>query len=897
MRCMDTAIALAAVFAVSIHCPALAQPVPTGKLPAGVTPTRYQLDLNVAPDTDRFSGEVRIDVTLDEATQTIWLHGRGLQVADAYALTSNGARVAATYTEVDDTGVVKLETDRTIGPGTATLIIRYSAPFNQSLEGLYRVETGGKAYAYTHFEPLSARRAFPGFDEPRFKTPFEITVTVGGTDIAVSNAPERETVGLGDGRRRVAFHATKPLPTYLVALAVGDFDVVEWTPIPPNAVRSLAIPLRGVAPKGKGRKLAYALEHTAALLTILEDYFASPYPYAKLDLVAPAEFNSGGMENAGAIFYRQEKILLGESPSTYQLRDYAYIHAHELAHSWFGNLVTPTWWDDLWLNEAFATWMANRVVHTWRPDEFDNRGPVRRARWAMWSDRLVSARQIRQPIASDHDIANAFDSITYSKGGGVLSMVERYMGPEKFRAGVQLFMSRYSHGVAIAEDFFAALSETAEDASVNHAFRSFVEQPGTPLVATDWSCDSSGATNVSLRQSRSLPLGSKGDTRRRWSIPICLVYPQGGERRSECLLMKDPEMTVRLPSTVCPDWILPNGGGAAYLNFALPQRGWDALIENIDSLQPGEILSLVGSVGAAYEAGLTDTDRVFDIARAVALSPHWDVASSSMQDLRNIKNFILPIELRAAAVARLQRIYRPALSRFDLSDAGLAADEATSDLALLRGDLIWFMALDAEEPGLRRRLSGLGQAYIGYGSDGALHRDRLHPNLVRVALIVATQEVGVAFADTLIDWLARSDDAVLRAHIVRALGYQVDGEMVGRVWALILDPKTPKRTAAQLLRRLGHRVPNREVLFDWMVTHYDALLQRLPRSHRAWLPWRASAFCDSESRDRVDRFYAERVKAHQGGPRALANVLEAIEICATIAQAQRADAVEALTAR
>jgi alanyl aminopeptidase len=625
-------------------------------------------------------------------------------------------------------------------------------------------------------------------------------------------------------------------------------------------------------------------------------YFASPYPYAKLDLVAVAEFGPGGMENVGAIFYRQEKILIDETPSIYQLRGYAYIHAHELAHSWFGNMVTPAWWDDLWLNEAFATWMANRVVHAWRPQEFDDRGPVRGARWAMWSDRLVSARRIRQPIVSDHDIVNAFDSITYSKGGGVLSMVERYMGAETFRAGVRRFMTRHKHGVATAEDFFDALSESAGDRGVMRAFRSFVEQPGTPMLRVDWSCDNNGAAQVSLKQSRGLPLGSKGDAAKRWSIPICLAFPNGEERQRKCVLMTETAMTVPLATAACPAWFLPNEAGAAYLNFVLPDRGWDALIENLDDLQPSEVLSVIGSMGSAYEAGLSTTERVLEAARAVAQSPHWDVARAPMQGLRDVKNFILPKDRRSAALAEMQRIYIPALARFDLSDAGLATDEDNSDLALLRGDLVWFMALDAEEPELRARLSRLGQAYVGYGSDDVLHRDVLHPNLVRVALITAMEEVGLPFAEALIERLRRTDDAVLRNHIIYALGYQNSPALVERVWALILDPATAKRDASQLLRRQGRRADNAEPLLDWIVEHYDALLERLPRRHRAWVVWRLSALCDEADRDRVEAFFAERVKAHRGAPRALANVVEQIELCAAVVDAQRTDAVETIRA-
>lgn len=897
MRSMVVSALVAAACALSAPTSAAEPAAPTGRLPGGVAPTHYRIDLEVAPAAERFSGRVRIDIRLDDATRLISLHGRDLTPTEVYAETAEGARIPATYAQVDDSGVVKLETETAIGPGAATLVIGYDAPFNQSLEGLYQVRRGGQSYAYTQFEALSARRAFPGFDEPRFKTPFDISVTVGGSDAAVSNAPVRETVRLNDGRRRVAFQTTEPLPTYLLALAVGDFDVVEWAPIPPNAVRPQPIPLRGIAPKGKGGMLSYALEHTAAMLAILEDYFGIPYPYAKLDLVAAAAFNAGGMENAGAIFYRQDLLLIDETPSIYQLRSYAQTHAHELAHMWFGDLVTPAWWDDLWLNEAFATWMSNRVVHAWRPQEFDDRGTVRGANWAMWSDRLVSARQIRQPVASHHDVANAFDSITYSKGGGILSMVERYMGPAAFRAGVRRFMDRHRHGVATAEDFFAALSESAADPSVLNAFRSFVEQPGTPLLAADWSCDADGAAEVTLRQSRSLPLGSTGDPARRWSIPVCLAYPEAGGRGSRCLLMAQAEQSIRLPTKACPAWILPNEDGAAYLNFGLSDTGWQGLIGAMDRLRPSEVLSVVASLGAAYEAGSITTERVLDAARVTARSPHWDVAGAPMQRLRDIKNFVVPPDRQRVMQAEMRRIYGPALARFDLGDAALAVEETTPERALLRGDLIWFMALDADDPDLRARLNRLGQAYVGYGSDGALHRDLLHPDLVRAALTVAMQELGAPFVDAMIARLPRTDDTVLRNHIIAALGYQTDPALVERVQALILDPGFARRDSAELLRRQGHRVANREAVFGWLVARYDAVLEAIPRPHRAWLPWRASAFCDRAGRDRVAAFFAERAARQEGGPRALANVLEAIDICAAVAQAQGDAADAALTAR
>ncbi|MHA1601318.1 MAG: M1 family metallopeptidase, partial [Alphaproteobacteria bacterium] len=379
---------------------------PLGKLSADVTPTHYVLDLKVVPSRERFSGRVVIDVKLATASNRIWLHGKDINVQRVVVAVPDGSEVSARYEQVDDTGVARVLTDRLIGPGPAKLIIDYDAPFNRSLEGLYRVDANDTSYAHTHFEPLSARRMFPGFDEPRFKTPYDITLTVEKTHTAVSNAPEHDAVDLDNGLKRVRFETTKPLPSYLITIAVGEFDVVDWDPIPASRIRDRPIPLRGITVKGKGKQFAYALKHTAAMVAILEDYFGIAYPYQKLDLIAAAEFGPSGMENAGAIVYRESRVLFGDNPSIYQKRNYAYVHAHELAHQWFGDLVTPAWWDDLWLNEAFATWMSSRVVHAWRPNEYNNRSSVRRARWATRKDRLVSARQIHQPIASNHDIAS-----------------------------------------------------------------------------------------------------------------------------------------------------------------------------------------------------------------------------------------------------------------------------------------------------------------------------------------------------------------------------------------------------------------------------------------------------------------------------------------------------------
>ncbi|MEM8649861.1 MAG: M1 family aminopeptidase [Pseudomonadota bacterium] len=859
--------------------------IPTGKLPAGVEPLRYELDLEIIPSMDRFSGKVKIHAKLGKATKRIWLHGLELDVTKASVTMSDKTSLPATYSEVHASGVAKLETETEIRSGEIEIEISYSASFNQSFAGLYQVKRRGAAYAYTQFQATRARLAFPSFDEPRFKTPFDVAITVAGDDTAITNGPELRVEQQAGGKRKLVFDTTKPIPTYLVAFAVGEFDVVNWTPLQPNAVRKTPITLRGITTKGKGEAIRYALSSTQAQLEILENYFGIPYPYAKLDLVVPEIFRASGMENVGAIFYRADRILFDDNPSIYQRRGFAFLHAHELAHNWFGNLVTPAWWDDLWLNESFATWMSNKVVHTWEPENYNNRSPQREGNRAMWSDRLVSARQIRNPIRTNGDIRNAFDSITYSKGSAVLAMLEQYMGEEPFRRGIQRFLQGHQHGVVTADDFFRALA--SENEGVLSAFNSVINQPGIPKVSAKVSCEGE-ATNISLRQSRSLPLGSKGDPDQQWAIPICFAFDDNGKRGKQCELFEGRKKDIKLETNSCSAWVHPNEGGLAYLHFELEEKDWQALIDNFDALDPGEIISLVKSAEAGFEQGSLTADVFLRIAELAAKHPNWDVAGAALQPLRNIKNFFVSEDNEEKAKAVMRAIYRPALDRFELTTEALAREEESSDAAQLRGDIMWFMSLDAEDEELRGLLKELGSAYIGFNTGGEIDRSVIHPNLVRTALVVGAQEHGLPYVESLIKLLRNADDAVLHEHIIAALGYQTSPEIVSRLFDLLLEPETGRRDASQILRRQGRMAKNQQAILDWMKIRYDDLLAKIPSSDRPWLVWRLSGFCNDEAVGEIKAFFGTRSAEHQGGKRALSNVLEAVEICAAVAKNQKA---------
>ncbi|MDH5433128.1 MAG: M1 family peptidase, partial [Gammaproteobacteria bacterium] len=280
-RLFNPLLIFCGLFITSVQSLSAKEVVPAGLLPEDVTPSHYTLEIKLDPAEKNFSGTTTIDINVSKKTKHFYLHGEDLTVKST-VIKSGKAKIAASTSKTDVTGVLKVSAVKTLKPGKYSITFEYDAPFNENLEGLYRIKDGEKFYAFTQFEAIDARHAFPSFDEPRFKTPFDVTLIIPSNLKAIANTPEKKRTDLKDGWTKIDYATSKPLPTYLVAVAAGDFDIVVWDDIPTTAVRDRVIPLRGVATKGKGGKLKYALENTQAIVESLEDYFQIPYPYEKL---------------------------------------------------------------------------------------------------------------------------------------------------------------------------------------------------------------------------------------------------------------------------------------------------------------------------------------------------------------------------------------------------------------------------------------------------------------------------------------------------------------------------------------------------------------------------------------------------------------------------------------
>ncbi|AOE49132.1 M1 family metallopeptidase [Kangiella sediminilitoris] len=852
---------------------------PTGRLPESIAPTEYDVQLKVDPDKPTFSGTVTIKLKLNMPTKHIWLHGKDIKPINVTVTPFEQPPIQGQYEQVDDTGVVKLSFDRVITTASAVLRIEYEAPFNEALEGLYRVKDGELNYAFTQFEATAARLAFPSFDEPAFKVPFSYTMTVRNDHKAFTSTPAISETDLGNGWKKIVFAKSKPLPTYLVAFAVGDFDVVEWQDIPETEVRKRTIPLRGIATKGKGHRLTYALKNTKDILNSLEEYFQIPYPYKKLDIVAVPDFNAGAMENAGLITYREQLLLFDNTISLSQKRAYMNVHAHELAHQWFGNLVTPVWWDDIWLNEAFATWMAHVSNNNIYPEQKFRQALLERSLGVMSSDSLISARQIRQPIKSNHDIQSAFDGITYSKGGGVLSMLEAFLGAENFRAGIQHYMRKFEFGNATAQDFITAIGEKSPKVPLNtikDAFNSFLEQPGIPHLNVELSCNDDKQASLTIAQSRYLPLGSKGTTEQTWKVPACFKYTIDDSQHQLCEVLEDKQEIIDLPEKGCPEYIMPNANGAGYYRFSMSHDGWQSLLNNKNELNTRELMSMNNSLQGAINAGKLTFSDLVEIAPKIIASESAATVMGPSKLFSFVYHEVTQSDGEKEKLAKLNRdLYGQRLTELGLENS---KGDAVNTIKL-RNDLINFLANEGEDKAVRQYLTDMAVAYTGYQKDGNIHPELADSNVIGTALQVATEDLGTPFAKHLRMLLESSNDGTVRGRLLGGLGAVKDPKYAEELRELILSESLRDNEIYSIMMGQLKDEDLQPAMWQWFKNNIEGVKSRIPPFGQNRLPVVGQYFCSQPMKRDFKKFFKPIVDNLAGAPRTYKQSIESIELC------------------
>jgi aminopeptidase N len=850
-------------------------PPPLGPLPNLVKPTAYRLQLNADPAKTDFSGHTEIDAQLAKPTRTIFLHGNGLRVSKAQIATANHATVVAKYTEVDDSGVARLDLPSELPAGKITLTFDYTTGFRTGAEGLFHAQVGDEWYAWTQMEPIDARRMFPGFDEPGFKTPFTITVTAPKSAKVFANTPETGTSAAGEMTTH-RFAPTQPLPTYLVALGIGPFDVVEAS-VPPNAVRKQALPFRVIATKGQTARMQLAAAEGPKLLALLERYLGVPYPFEKLDMLASPNMG-GAMENAGLIIQDDALMLLDKDAPVAQLRNFADVTAHEMAHQWFGDLVTPQWWTDIWLNESFAEWMGKKIGDQWRPDLGIAVTELEEAFKAMDTDSLGKGRPIRQPITNNRQIASAFDSITYQKGAQVLSMFESFLGREKFAQGVHSYLERYGHGNATADDFFRSLGETAGDPKIVAAMRTFTDQMGVPMVTVR-----QDSKALALSQKRYLPLGVAAQPAQTWKIPLCIAK---GTQRS-CNLLDTPTTTIAPPAGTQP--LLPNASGAGYYRFRLEGNGWDPLIAASGGLQGREALVVADSVWADFAAGTGSFERVLAAARSLATSSERLAVVELGTRLMELAETALTQEQIPPYRKVMQATYAPRLAALGLDVRAGAYAKEDAEKQALRQSLLPLVALGARDPSVRSKLADAADAYLSGNTQA------LDPAFRNTAFSVAVQERGAPFMTKLRDALVKSSDPLFRQHAGEALG-AADTPALGETAVQVaLSPGVQSIEMAMIVLRAAQHPGARPIVVKRVDQDFKRMMESLPGFARPVIIRLFNGYCSPGDVERVDAYMQPKLKMLGGGELDLARAKERIGQCIALKTAKSAEIGAALT--
>lgn len=608
--------------------PSASAPLPpssSGRLSKAVLPRKYDLRLRLDPENAAFTGNVKISLESRAPTKQLVLHALDLSLTSVVVA---GRRLEPSKIVVDAKAeTVTLLLDKPL-KGRAEVEIEYSGKMNELMRGLYksRGKNGKKdeAWSFTHLEPTHARRVLPSFDEPAFKAEFALTLDVPAGLTPLSNMPPVSDTVL-DGRRTVVFQKTPKMSSYLLAVFAARLE---------SRTRKVGRTVLTVwAAPDQIAQADFALDAGANALRYLNKYFGLPYMLPKLDMVAAPDFASGAMENWGAILYRDSSLLIDPKLSSDAARRrVAEVVSHEIVHQWFGNLVTMVWWNDLWLNEAFATWLAYKVVDSWKPswkvwDEFDQ---GKRSPLAI--DALPGTRPVRSDAATPAEIQAQFDPMSYQKGGALLRMIEMYIGEGDFRKGVQGYMRRFAYKNAEAKDL-AKEFERASGKPVRKMMDGWLSQGGVPVVSV-----SAKRKTVTLTQARFSAFNLKADTK--WSIPVVIRYKLKGETKTRVVktLLETATARVTLPGPGEVDWVYPNAGETGYYRFDLSPELLSAALSRRGDLSPVERAGLLNNSWARVRAGQMPVDSFLDSLAAVRGDASRLIVEDAFGYLRTIRH-------------------------------------------------------------------------------------------------------------------------------------------------------------------------------------------------------------------------------------------------------------------
>jgi alanyl aminopeptidase len=843
-----------AVAAVLLVLPAMtrAEEAPDVRLGRDVLPTFQLVKLKLDPDKRSFTGSVHVELKVAKATDQIRFHAEGQRLTRV-ALAQGGDSVATTRV-TGEHGLQTLTAAHALRPGAATLDIEFTHLYGTRAVGLYRALRDQHGYLFTQFESDDAREAIPCWDEPSFKFPYQLVLEVPSAQEAVTNTPP-ESTSEKDGWKTITFKRTPPLPSYLLAIAVGPF---EYTPVP-----GTKMPTRVITCQGEKHLAAITAEVTPKLVAGLERWFGIPYPFEKLDLIAVPEFAYGAMENPGLITFRDDILLLdAASASAAQRRSNASVTCHELAHMWFGDLVTMAWWDDLWLNESFADWMAAKVTDQVFPQYKAGLADLQRIQTVRQGDAEPSTQPIRdQTTSGSAGLTNV--GLIYSKGNAVLSMFERYLGPETFQKGVQAYLKEHAWGNATASDLWRALDK-ASKTNVSAAMTTFLDRPGVPYVRV---VPAEGG--VRLTQSRATPYGVSQPPVR-WIVPVTLKWSDGKAVRTQRVLLADESMLVKLPAT--PQWVMPNGEGRGYYAWSVPDAWMAALAENAGSvLTPEERVAFLGNLSLLMTTGEVHGDTYLKSLSFFGHDPEPQVVSSTIEALVGVRTAFVPDSLKDLFAVYVRRTLSPALERVGY-DKKPGEDETVS---AMRADLLTWLARRGQDAKATAFVESAAARYLADSSS-------VDPGIADAVVSLAARKGDAAMFADYQRRLESTDVPAIRRRFLSALGAFEDPALTAKALDYMLSDKVRPTETFIIMQGLGGRdEATSQRMFQWMTSHYEQLATRVPPPALRFMPMMGSG-CSAERLAATQAFFGDPKRASPGMEKTLERVSDNVHNCISL---------------
>ncbi len=845
------------------------------RLPRTVEPETYRIEIEPDLGSATFSGTVAIDAVIHEPVEEIVLNAAELAVSDVEVLASDGSTVACTVTFDDDLEWVRFRAPSDLPPGPCTLSCRFTGTLNDKLRGFYRSTYTGpdgetQTIATTQFESVDARRCFPCFDEPDRKAVFEVTLIIEPGLDAISNSPIVSVEAVGE-KQRVRFSPTMKMSTYLVAFVVGKLETTETVDVD-------GVPLRVVCTPGKRALGEYALEVGAFALRFFTDYFNIAYPGEKVDLVAIPDFAAGAMENLGCITFRDTALLVNPAEAARsELERVADVISHELAHMWFGDLVTMGWWEGIWLNEAFATFMEMLCVDAFRPswDRWVGFATSREAALAV--DGVHSTRPIEYPVGPPKEAEGMFDLLTYEKGCGVLRMLEQHIGPDVFRDGVRTYLKAHAYANTVTTDLWDAL-ENASGAPVRDVMNTFILQGGHPLVTLD-----DGVMRQLPFAYGPVPPGTESAIGTSWNVPVAVrALPDAGNAGASLRRLVLAQEPVRVPE-VDQGLVVVNAGGWGVYRVGYETAHRLALAEHLAELTPLERGELLADTWATTLAGHTRLEEFLRVAGKLGTEPDpapWSAVAAALVLCHSIAG---PDD-RPALHEGVGRLIGPLHRQLGFETIP-GEGERTPTLRALAINLLGTIGADE---GVRAEAAGRFDASPIAGGSTPIPPDVEASTLAVVAQLLRPGDYEAV--------LARYRSATTPQEEIRSLGALAsfpDADLCLRTFDLAMSEVRSQNGFAVLGGLLANPV-GCQAVWTRITEKWDEVLERFPKNAPVRILESLPALCaDADFAESAIAF----LQAHPlaSDPRRVAQSIERLQVNVAFAARERATMARALT--